>query len=220
MNYKPVKTKRFFTPDTRYSDIDWNNESVVVDKFQEQLSGWYINPIKALITASAHFGFPVIALTCTLVDTLSQYYFGSERSSQRVFKDFLTIHFPDFAKPFPTPILVDPTKNLYAENYADAIYGAFRCGIVHEAHVSLYGVVAGHTEAVEYIENDSPTLYVDGTVCPSVVLNPEKFFAKIEAVFEQYFDILRNPDPQHDPVRKNFKKKFLASYGIDIGNEH
>jgi hypothetical protein len=78
--YKPVKNLRFFTHDTGYDAVDWNDENASIQKFKEQLEGWYIQPIESLIAESRHFGFTVIAMTCILIDTLAQYYEGAERS--------------------------------------------------------------------------------------------------------------------------------------------
>jgi hypothetical protein len=54
LQYKPIKDKRFFTPDTRYNEVAWNDESTAIKKFKEQLEGWYIEPIESLIADSRH----------------------------------------------------------------------------------------------------------------------------------------------------------------------
>ena len=217
--YRPFKDLRYFTHNTRYNEVDWTDESTAIKKFKEQLEGWYIGPIESLIKASRHYGFAVIALTCVLIDTLAQYAAGAEESSETDFKEFLKGSFPEFGKTFATPIEYwFKGKKRFVENFTDAIYRAFRCGILHEAHVSLYGVVADHADTIEY-HPKGITLYVNGTDCPTVVINPEKLFHTIKGVFEDYFDKLNNPDWQWDDLRSNFKRKFLVSYGIDIGNE-
>jgi hypothetical protein len=213
--YRPLKDKRFFTHDTRYDEVDWNDENAAIKKFKAQLEGWYIDPIESLIAASRHYGFTVIALTCVLIDTLAQYYFGEEKSSQKAFKDFLKDHVGGpFDDKLPTPVL-DKSP---VEDYADVIYQAFRCGILHEAHVSLYGVVADHADLVEY-HPTGITRYVNESDCPTIVINPESFFREIKSAFENYFQKLNDRDPQWDNLRRNLKAKFLVSYGIDIGNE-
>jgi hypothetical protein len=218
--YQPVKDQRFFKPDTKYDEINWNDESTVIQQFKEQLEGWYIEPIECLINASPHYGFTVIALTCVLIDTLAQYFAGAEESSENRFKDFFKHYLPDFGKTFPTAIEYSyKGQSRPVEDPADAIYRAFRCGILHEAHVSLYGVVAGHAKLLEY-HSAGITRYVDGTDCPTVVIHPQEFFEKIKAdVFEAYFTELSDPDPHYANLRDNFKNKFLVSYGIDVGNE-
>jgi len=41
----------------------------------------------------------------------------------------------------------------------------------------------------------------------------------MKIAFEDYFQKLGGPDAKWDLLRNNFKKKFLVSYGIEIGNE-
>jgi hypothetical protein len=61
----------------------------------------------------------------------------------------------NFDNKFATRILdnSNPNKPQPIEDYADAIYRAFRCGILHEAHVSLYAVVHDDAPTIEYLEN-------------------------------------------------------------------
>ena len=201
-----------------YSEVDWNNESTAIKKFKEQLEGWYIAPIESLIKTSPDYGFAVIALTCVLIDTLAQYVAGAEESSEGEFKAFLEGNFPEWGRTFPTRIdYWFKGKERHVENFSDAIYRAFRCGILHEAHISLYGLVAP-VYPIQY-DPKGIALYVNGADCPSVAIDPEGFFHKIKGAFEEYFDKLNNPDPQWNGLRANFKRKFLVSYGIDIGNE-
>jgi hypothetical protein len=87
--YKPVKGQRFFTSDMRYDAINWNDLNQVIQKFKEQLEGWYIKPIELLLK-DRHHGFTVVALTCILIDTLAQYANGLEESSGAAFQKFLT----------------------------------------------------------------------------------------------------------------------------------
>jgi len=38
----------------------------------------------------------------------------------------------------------------------------------------------------------------------------------LNKTFEAYLRELKDRDPKNDPLRANFKKKFLTSFGIDI----
>jgi hypothetical protein len=216
--HKPVKKKRFFHRRKRYSAIKWNDEKKAIKAFRKQLVDWYIRPIQKLVK-TPHAEFAVLALTCTLIDCLSQYEAGRVESDNAVFKAWLKSHFKRFARTFPIPI-----KYLYhghvreLKNYADAIYTGFRCGILHEAHVALYGAITGQKQAVSY-HKKGLTLYDDGSDCPCVVIHPRLFFKRIKTEFEDYFDRLLDPAAHYEPLRVNFKKKFRASYGINIGHE-
>lgn len=81
------------TSDTRYNQVNWNDENAAINKFKEQLEEWYIEPIESLLKDSRHYGFAVVALTCILIDTLAQYYEGKELSREQFFKEFLRSQF-------------------------------------------------------------------------------------------------------------------------------
>jgi hypothetical protein len=219
--YKPVKSERFFNKNRRYDAIKWNDEKEVIREFRQQLIDWYVEPGLAL-EAKESAEFALLALTCMLIDTLAQYEAGAASSSQTCFKNWLvnTPTFSHYSNNFPVPIRETSaaTSAVAAANFSDAIYRAFRCGILHEAHVTLYGGIWGCKDEIEY-HPKGETLYVDGADCPSVVVDPRKLFRKVMIEFEDYFNRLLNDDPLHQPLRDRFKQKFLSSYGIDIGNE-
>lgn len=219
--YKPVKAERFFNKNCRYDAIKWNDEKEVIREFKQQLTDWYIEPSLTL-EAKESAEFALLALTCMLIDTLAQYEAGAAASSQTCFKNWLVNSrtFSHYANRFPDPVRETsaPTSAEVAANFADAVYKAFRCGILHEAHVTLYGGIWGCNDEIEY-HPKGETLYADGSDCPSVVIDPRKLFRKVMTEFEDYFTRLLNDDTQYQPIRDRFKQKFLSSYGIDIGNE-
>jgi hypothetical protein len=216
--YKPVKTRRYFNRKQRYSAIDWNDEKQVIKAFRQQVIDWYIRPTQVLIR-TPHAAFAVLAHTCILIDALSQYEAGSSGGSGAVFKGWLLKHFKRLGRTFPTPIRATvrgtPTP---LTNYAEVIYNGVRCGILHEAHVALYGGITGQKQAVSY-QKKGWTTYTDLSDCPTVVIHPKLLFKRVKKEFEAYFKHLLDPDPQWQWLRDNFKKKFLSSYGITIGNE-
>jgi hypothetical protein len=219
VRYKPVKKARLFTKNVWYHQIHWNDWSDVIRRFEQQIHWWYVTPIKHLRKKTPHNGFAVVALSCVLVDALSQYHAGIERSTGRAFKEFVRKRLPSHGGKFPTPIRVwDETKGkeLQAVDFADVLWNGFRCGILHEAHVLLYG----RLDAVPGVFELAPagyTTYADtGQPCPTVNLNPGPFADEVIAAFKTFIKELK---PTNSPLRANFKKKFLVSYGIDIGNE-
>lgn len=48
VKYKPVESKRLFTFQTYYNDIDWKDFHDVLGAFGEQLEYWYILPAMEL----------------------------------------------------------------------------------------------------------------------------------------------------------------------------
>jgi len=216
VRYKPVKEKRLFGPERHYSEIDWDNFDKAVTHFMKSLQAWYLDPAETL-NKMPHFGFAVMSLSCTLVDTLSQYYYGVEEGSRQNFIKFADDHFPGFSDKLSKTIKTSHQgKETEISTYSEALYHGFRCGIVHEAHVKLYTGIVGQEKLATCYETGF-TLYDDGSDCPTVIIDPHRFLEHLNGVFKSYFTTLLDSDPKNDDARDKFKKKFKWSYGIDIG---
>lgn len=218
VRYQPVKAQRLFSPSTLYSEIDWNNFPLVVQKFREQLSVWYLAPAEKLLE-TPDYSFAAMSLASTLVDTLGQYFYGVEEGTNAEFKGFLDQHFPGFSTPLAVPIRSSHhNRSFPVTTLSDVVYHGFRCGIVHEAHVKLYtGIVA--QPALTTYHATGYTIYDDGTDCPTVIVDPSRFVAHLKTVLQSYFADLIDMNPAKDYLRDNFKRKFRWSFGIDIGLE-
>lgn len=75
--YIPVQNARAFRREKGYDMVDWSNFREVLNDFHGRMDDWYIIPAKEL-GKNGHFVFPVMAMDCLLIDTLSQYYYGAE----------------------------------------------------------------------------------------------------------------------------------------------
>jgi hypothetical protein len=223
--YTPVQNARAFRRMTRYDQINWNNFGEVVDAFHGRIDDWYILPTKELINHKdgGHYAFAIMALNCLLIDTLSQFYYGADRSpserrdsfpesSQAKFKDFLVAQLNHRTGPLPTKIESARGDLL---TFEDVLYSGFRCGILHQAHVPLYGAIAGVPGVLEF-EASGKTKYADGRDCPTVICFPQELFEEIETVFLKYLVDLMNPDLGFNDLRRRFKAKFEDSFGVTI----
>lgn len=221
VRYKPVKKNRLFTREVWYHEIDWNNWAEVIGRFEEQLRQWYVTPIEQLLESSPHNAFAAVALCCILVDALSQYEAGIERSDGPVFMDFVRRHLPSHGARFSSSIRMwNETKKknqeYQAHDFAEVLWNGFRCGILHEAHAPLYGRLWGQNALFEF-KTDGYCTYADtDKPCPTVNLNPQLFANEVIAAFEKFIGDLKGADLKR---RAQFKKKFLVSYGIHIENE-
>jgi hypothetical protein len=219
--YKPIQNARAFRRMTRYDQIDWSNFTAVVDAFHGRIDDWYILPTKELINHKdgGHYAFAVMALNCLLIDTMSQFYFGILTSSGRRFKDFARDRIPKLAGNLP--VQINQPVSPYNQHgnplsaYEEVLYTGFRCGILHQAHVPLYGVLYGVPGPYDFQRNGA-TQYANGADCPSVICHPRKVFEEVETTFLQYLDDLLNPDSQLNNLRQNFKIKFEDSFGVTI----
>lgn len=252
MFYEPVQTERFFEKARRYAEINWSYLPGVVDAFDRRLRGWYIDPIEVLLERGiydnddvrrvvrslanrdegGHYSFAVMALTCLLIDTLSQYVRGVLESTGADFKAFVRDHLPSYA------VVVNPMIDGYRPpktgstnprhesltNVADVLYTGFRCGILHQAHAPLYcGIVPGNDppkiEATNHAKYASgATQSTPGADCPVVVICPAHLFDEVMAFYKDYLRNLKDTDPKYDSLRDRFKTKFADSFGIDITN--
>lgn len=219
MIYEAVQANRYFDKDRRYSEIDWTKLDQIVDAFQKRIQDWYLNPAKEL-SKNGHFAFSVMALNCLLIDTLSQFAFGKDSSEASTFKKFIRDKLPEYSAPLATAIKhKDGKKEETLGDIADVLYHGFRCGILHQAHITLYGLINPGAAEPVLQQSAGYTKYKDsGADCPSVVINPLKLLEDVSQAFEAYVRDLKNRDPQHDLLRENFKGKFSKSFGVDISS--
>lgn len=219
--YIPVQNARAFRRMTRYDQINWNDFTAVVDAFHGRIDDWYILPTKELINHKdgGHYSFAVMALNCLLIDTMSQFYYGLLTSSGKKFKDFVRDRIPKLAGNLPTQINQPVSPHNHngdpLSTYEEVLYTGFRCGILHQAHVPLYGVLSGVPTPFAF-QNNGTTQYAAGPDCPSVICHPRKVFGEVETAFLQYLDDLLNPDPKFNGLRQHFKTKFEDSFGVTI----
>lgn len=217
--YIPIQTERLFTFEDTYDQIDWSDFQTVISFYKKQLEYWYILPGLEL-KKEGHFGFPVAAISCLLIDCLSQYEEGVTQATKTVFKNYLRNYWTELGQKFPTPIDAQHSgRSFIIEDGADAIYHGVRCGILHEAHVKLYTGLGGKAEETPGIIEYYPSgyaEYVNGTSCPVVVLDPGRLFDAVNKRFNEYIEELKNDDNRFDQTRENFRIKFKASYGIAI----
>ena len=215
--YTPVQNARAFRRGKPYDQINWNNFRDVVNEFHGRIDDWYLQPTKVLINhrEGGHFAFAVMAINCLLIDTLSQYFYGADQSpseqqnsfpnsSRSKFKDFLVARLPQRTGALPTPINTPDGRVL--NTYEDVLYYGFRCGILHQAHIPLYGAICGVTNVLEFQPNGS-TKYANGADCPTVICFPQKLFDELETAFIKYLDDLLNPDPAFNDLRRRFKSQ-------------
>lgn len=229
--YQPVQSKRFFSRGIKYSDIDWTDFRRIVAAFKERIEDWYIRPAEEPRRASWDFSFALMVIDCLLIDTLSQFHYGQNSSSRGTFKKYIRRRLPDFRAKLPTPIQKRPERRKrrkarttplaplnprYYKTFADILYHCFRCGILHDAHITLCGGLAGLGGKLVDIDPDVCTKYRDGSDCPTVRMDPTVIFDEVKKLFNDYIATLLDPDSKNDVRRSKFKKKFKYSIGIDI----
>lgn len=197
------KNEKMFSPKYKFSQIDPNNFTDLIEKFEDRMNGWYFNPANILLK-NKHTGFPVMAIACIIVDTLAGYFKGLERDTEESdFIEFLREKIPELHTELPLECQ-NKYPNLRKKDYAYAIYKAFRCGILHEARIKHYGAIS--EENVELIKYDAKSGWI--------LINPRNLVAKLEEVFNEYIKNLKNGE--NAQLVKNFKKRFYHLFKKEI----
>lgn len=224
--YHAVQDKRFFSAGKKYNSIIWNDFKQVVNAFKTRIEDWYIKPAELLRNTSWDNSFALMAINCLLIDALSQFHYGKTSSSRGVFKKFTRRRLPAFREKLSIEIRQrqdrkqkdkrKPNKKAPFKTYADVLYHCFRCGILHDAHITLCGGLAGLDAKMVDTDTDVCTTYRDGKQCPTVRMDPTVIFDEVRKLFDQYLSDLLNPDKKFDTRRKKFKRKFTDCIGVDI----
>ncbi len=241
--YEPVQDDRYFERDMLYRQINWASLGEVIDAFSRRIEGWYIEPIRVVLECGlapadretvrrltgrrdgGHYAFATMAMTCLLIDALSQYRYGELSSSGNHFKRFIREVLPSYKGTLPASIWHydhsrQRKKGVELVDYADVIWNGHRCGILHQAHAPLYcGTNPGNEQPV--VEQTGAAVYashVGGGSCPGVIIYPEHLFSEVAAFFTDYLKNLKDKSAANEPLRDDFKKKFSDSFGIDISN--
>lgn len=212
-----TQANRYFSRSVKYSQIDWSNLDRVVDAFGQRIHDWYLDPARELAT-NIHFAFSVMVINCLLIDALSQFVAGSDSSQAAEFKRFIRTRLsPTYSSQLPTPIKHDDGKRQQTlRDIADVLYHGFRCGVLHQAHLSPYCGVVPNASAPVHLEPSGMVKYASGADCPTVIIDPLALHRELVTGFEAYIAELKDRDAQHDALRVRFQKKFSSSFGVDV----
>jgi hypothetical protein len=205
-----------------FSDIDWARLRDIVGAFKDRIRWYYFEAADTLRVDSRQFDHVIMAISCLLIDTLSQFHFGRPSGARNHFMSFVSEYIPGLHVVLPNSIRHqnDPGQGVkVVSRYSDALYRAFRCGVLHEATVFPYGALwDGAT--VSGFEHVGLSEY-DGTggvvgACPTIRINSWLFCDSVRLALDDYCNRVLNPAGTYDFLRDNFKDKFRWSFGVDI----
>lgn len=128
------------------------------------------------------YGFPIMILQCSLIDTLAKFRYGTNKQTKR-FKKFLKEY------------LLFDFKEEEKEEIADKFYEDIRCGIVH----------SGSTENMSGLSCDSWNLITNIKEEGKEFMSVDIFIMdkELRKYLKEYIQKLRNKDEE---LRKNFVK--------------
>lgn len=158
----------------------WNK---AVDIFIDRINSRYFYAIGKLMENESRYemlkyGFAIVTLQCSLIDTLSKFRYGADRqNNEKKFKDFLKEYFIFGAN---------------AEVLAKKVYKDIRCGLVHSGSTdNKSGLSCEMIELVSFLSNNE-----------DISLDLLILQEKLEKYFDQYIKKLK--DKKQDELRKNF----------------
>lgn len=232
MLFVPNRSKRLFASGLKYSEIEWRSLKSVLDAFRARIDQWYMDPIRLLRSQKGQHGaFAALGITCLLIDALCQYDNGKPTSNRTLFLKYVRDRLPKYVRKINPPIRLPKVNSQWCEYettsagklitrnigcVSEALYSVFRCGILHEAHVPICGVISGLKVRRFSIRSSSLATYSDnGSACPVVLIDPWKLFDDVEASFYDLLQRVESAAPQA-PVRTRFNRKFQSAFGIDI----
>ncbi len=223
-NYLPVQKNRFFAhSEKKYDQITWSRFADVIQAFQDRIEGWYIDPIQTLQQGQSESAFAIAGLSCLLIDTLSQYVPLPSKPPGALpgyaFKEFIRQFLPHYSVNLPVQITHhrNGTTSYILTRLEDVIYHALRCGILHEAHATLYcGIYGLEGKRFKFFKAKYTKYGSNGRKCLTVVIDPNVLFNDTLAAFKKIMLDLANPTPAFDPLRAKFKLKFHQAFGVHV----
>lgn len=234
MLFAPKRTVRLFAVGLKYSDIDWDSLSEVLDAFRKRIDQWYMQPVRLLRAQEGQHGaFAALGITCLLIDALCQYDNGKPTSNRGLFIKYVKDRLPQYVRAISPPIRLPKVDSQSCEYdrtstgtlrtrdikcVSEALYSIFRCGILHEAHVPLCGVISGLKTKRFSVRPRTLANYTDnGASCPVILIDPWKLFDDVSASFDDLLTRVSAAAPTAT-ARKNFNTKFQSAFGIDISS--
>ncbi len=153
-----------------------------IDIFKDRIETRYFFAIDKLMEKKDRYemrkyGFAIVTLQCSLIDTLSKFRYGSDKQkNEERFENFLMENF----------IFGDNAKL-----FAKKIYKDIRCGIVHSgATDNKSGLSSERIELVSILPN--------GAICLDLIILQEK----LKQYFNVYIEKLK--DKEEVKLRQNF----------------
>lgn len=220
--WKPLHNPdKSFGGGLHYRDLEGKSLNEVATAFHERHKAWYIEPIKLLASqkdSKRPHGFVMTAISCILIDILSQYHVGSEKHQENDYVKYVEGLDPLFNQKIDPAIISfrfkdrlkkGPTEEI--KHLAYAFYHGFRSGIVHGGRILEYGRISGPQVAPKIIQIRK---WGEKSENQEVAVSPELLFECVENRFMDYIKALT--EGNNLKLRQNFAKKFGLDFGVSL----
>ncbi len=176
----------------QFSDINWKP---LINFFWDRYNKRYFNPIKCLQKHSDpdirnNCGFLIATVDCVLIETLEQYYSGSDESEGKNHEPFLS--FFQRSKAFQEII----NNNTDAGKFA----GLIRSGLLHQSKTKKASIInkQSSTPILDWIDSTDKN--------KGFKLNRDKFHEAVLIEYEFLIEKLKNKE--NTSLREKFKSKL------------
>lgn len=188
---------------------DWNlGVEIIKDRFESR----FIKPIDSLINHSdkivrCNSGFVIMSIDCLLIETLNQFYFGLNATTEKyhkrnadpnnkfnwqAFRDFFThsSYFPDFQSD---------------HKLTELFFNEIRCGLLHQAESKSQSLI--NMKGAYMVRLNIPGDYKGG-----VTINRTLFHKSVKLEFYKYLDDLGKANSTNilgENLRERCNKKMV-----------
>ncbi|PEY68592.1 hypothetical protein COJ41_14905 [Bacillus thuringiensis] len=188
---------------------DWQT---AIEILKDRIDGRFLKVSKKLLKEcegdeSLSTAFSVMTLNCLLIETLQQFYEGSDetpRPNKEAFVNFLmnSPYFNESNKNYQRRHKKE-LGNGFNRDYAENFYENVRCGLLHQAQTKKNVAISYYT----------PHMVDAETYADWVLYDVKKITESLEKEFKRYIERLK--DPVQEEVRKKFceKWKFIIEKG-------
>ena len=165
------------------------NWQTMIAIFENRMNGRFLKPID-LIASNKEIGefsgFAILALDCLLIETLHQFYAGTDETVGKHAEAFW--NFFRSSKHF---------KNAFSKEKAKIFYSHFRCSLLHQAQTKKGSLVR--------IDQQSMIALISNKVEDGLIVDRKKFHSAIKNEITSYKQLLLDGDKS---LRGNFIKKM------------
>ncbi len=209
-SHNPAK---FIADGIKIGDLHLLTYTDKVELFRNRIQEWYFKATKP-IEATHKSNFVLMAISCLLIDLLSQYRYGKEHSNRQVYMRFFKEYLQEYNHRIDPPIETcsfDSSSKMWIKtainSVAEGFYHGIRCGILHSARIMEYCRLNRYyeDEIVKVIEWDATNHLKE------INIHAPAFFHKLEDIFRVYIEKLRD---EEEEIKINFLKRFNFDYGI------
>ncbi|MED3962839.1 hypothetical protein [Niallia taxi] len=209
--YKLEDHKELFTNLSSNSNrYDWKT---AIEIFKDRIEGRFLNVAKNLLKEcsrdeSLSTAFSIMALNCLLIETLQQFYDGTDETpspNKDTFVNFLmqSPYFSESNKAYQKRHKKE-LGNGFNKELAEHFYKNVRCGLLHQAQTKRNAVISYYTpHMVDMVTYEGWVLY-----------DVKKITESLEKEFNRYIERLK------DNVQQEKRDKFCEKWRFIIEKEH